>query len=129
MSTNHVKRTEVLCKYVSLKQLNVNQSTEEKDSRKYLNSTQCSTSLLLKTCKKWQAAKSSDPDFKSKIEVHLIARQEIQTSVRIIHQNVQPEPTDHCRCCAAVHPGLERLINDKARGWFCHLFLTYIGAE
>lgn len=68
---------------------------------KYLNSTQCSTSLLLKTCKKWQAAKSSEPGFKSKIEVHLIARQETQTSVRIIHQNIQPEPTNHRRGCAS----------------------------
>lgn len=32
MSTDHVKPTEVLCYYVSLKPLNVNQSTEEKDS-------------------------------------------------------------------------------------------------
>lgn len=32
MSTNHVKRTEVLCKYVSLKQLNVKEEKKEKDS-------------------------------------------------------------------------------------------------
>ncbi len=94
-------------------------------SKNILTAHTVASAFLLKTCKKRQATKSSEPNLKSKIKVHPIAWQEIQTSVKFANQNVQPKPIDHIAmaCCVGVRPGLELLISDYVKVWFCHLVL------